>query len=510
MDSKIESLNLITTYPVKWDMYKILRDFIQNFYDSVSNKEFGERFTFEYKDEILELKCKDVSYNYEWLLHIGASSKTEGKDGATAGYFGEGFKIATLCAMRDFDLKIETSSSNWYIEVIEEEILIDREVKKSMAYRVEILKESSKDTILKLINFKAEYFDEFYRALYSFYYVGNPLIGEKIYDDGIYAIHHRSNEKKPKFYPSSFGNRGDGIIFAAFQARGSLKESLIFCYHEYKDNDRDREFFSSIDTIDIMIRCIRKIPSDIAMNILLLFRKSWYEYPKGKHGYESYYTVIKNLIFRMELDEIVMNKFRLMYPKLLCARKIVSTKKAELNERKYCLVWYKENKEYTLVQDSFKYLGYDSLEEKCAKENILPKINEPSLKEKQYIDTLKECVKEIFQGFFELEKMPSCMVIKNLEASVSGYASISINKEKAKNLYGYKYRYSISRICIKEIYLKENKFETALTVFVHELCHTFGGDKSENFSYALTDALEILLKSVDIVDKYKKLWLNVK
>lgn len=68
MDTIIESLNLITTYPVKWDMYKILRDFIQNFYDSVPHEEFGKRFTYEYKDEILELKCKEVSYNYEWLL----------------------------------------------------------------------------------------------------------------------------------------------------------------------------------------------------------------------------------------------------------------------------------------------------------------------------------------------------------------------------------------------------------------------------------------------------------
>lgn len=28
-------LNIVTTYPVHWNKYEILRDFIQNFYDSV-------------------------------------------------------------------------------------------------------------------------------------------------------------------------------------------------------------------------------------------------------------------------------------------------------------------------------------------------------------------------------------------------------------------------------------------------------------------------------------------
>lgn len=81
---------------------------------------------------------------------------------------------------------------------------------------------------------------------------------------------------------------------------------------------------------------------------------------------------------------------------------------------------------------------------------------------------------------------------------------------KERNAYGYKYRYNLRRICIKEIYLEKEQFETALSVFIHEICHTFGGDKSENFSYALTDALEIILKNTIIVQKYKKLWRKIK
>jgi hypothetical protein len=48
-----------------------------------------------------------------------------------------------------------------------------------------------------------------------------------------------------------------------------------------------------------------------------------------------------------------------------------------------------------------------------------------------------------------------------------------------------------------------------LTVYIHELCHTFGGDKYESFSYAITEALEIVLNNSEIIKKYKTMWENL-
>lgn len=96
----LQSVNIVSTYPVYWNRKKIFRDLIQNFYDAVPVDEWHKRFKYEYKDDNLSMWVDDVKFNYEWLLHIGASTKTE--DGNKAGYFGEGFKIAALCAMRDY------------------------------------------------------------------------------------------------------------------------------------------------------------------------------------------------------------------------------------------------------------------------------------------------------------------------------------------------------------------------------------------------------------------------
>lgn len=506
MNINIINLNLITTYPVKWDMYKILRDFVQNFYDSVPNIEFNKRFSYSYKDETLTMKCSKVSYNYEWLLHIGASSKTNNEEKSFAGYFGEGFKIASLCAMRDYNLDIKTSSSNWSIKVIETEIKIDGTINKSLAYELETLEESCDETVLILSNFKEEYLENFYCAVYSFYYEENPLFGEKIYSNDNCSIYQRSEMKKYYEYPSSYNSGGDGIIFAGFQARGSIKESLIFCYHKYNDNDRDRNFFSDIDNIDIIIKCIQEITPKHAMKLLIIFRKLWYSYPKEKYGYNSYYTVIKNLIFKIEKDKGLVEEFNKLYSKLLFAEKIYSSDKKALNERKFCFSWLKKNSEYSLVQDSFRYLDVQSLEEKCEEENVLPKISKPTLSEEKYIHLLINCVKELFSSFLQLESLPICNVIRNIDASVSGYASLVENKVKNKNVYGFKYRYKINSICIKENHLKRDSFEAALTIFIHELCHTFGGDKSESFSYAITEALQIVIANYKTMEKYKSMW----
>lgn len=141
---------------------KVFRDFIQNFYDSVSYKDFQERFSYEYdsNEKVLILRCSDVSYSYEWLLHIGASSKTNSEENM-AGYFGEGFKIASLCAKRDFGFEIEASSRNWCINVVESEVSIDGNSVKSLAYELELNEEEQSDSVLILRNVKEEHMERF-------------------------------------------------------------------------------------------------------------------------------------------------------------------------------------------------------------------------------------------------------------------------------------------------------------------------------------------------------------
>ena len=38
-------LNLVMSYPIKWNLYKVFRDYVQNFFDSVGSDSFHKSFT---------------------------------------------------------------------------------------------------------------------------------------------------------------------------------------------------------------------------------------------------------------------------------------------------------------------------------------------------------------------------------------------------------------------------------------------------------------------------------
>jgi len=128
-------LNLIFTYPVNWSRYKVLRDFIQNFFDAVGPDEWKKRFAYRFEEDSLIMEATGVSFSYDWLLHIGASTKRD-TDKHYAGFFGEGFKIASLCAIRDHGWTVTMASQDWELEVTTASLKVDQTRLKSLAYLI--------------------------------------------------------------------------------------------------------------------------------------------------------------------------------------------------------------------------------------------------------------------------------------------------------------------------------------------------------------------------------------
>ena len=150
MTTTIIPLNLIYDYPVNWSRFKTLRDFVQNFFDAVGWQNWSTRFSFEIANNTLTLRATDIGFSYDWLLHIGASTKREGNH---AGYFGEGFKIASLCATRDHGWNVALSSQNWSLKVCSSPILVDDRTQSSLAYEIDTQGKSSHDTVMSLYPF---------------------------------------------------------------------------------------------------------------------------------------------------------------------------------------------------------------------------------------------------------------------------------------------------------------------------------------------------------------------
>ena len=140
---KTVSVNIVMTYPVRWTKYQVLRDYVQNFYDSIGFEDWRRSFRYTFDDSVLSMWVENVSFSYEWLMHIGASTKTAHSN-EYAGFFGEGFKIASLCAIRDLDWEIQMNSDDWNIGVTEMEQFIDHTSVKMLAYNISTVEKIAK------------------------------------------------------------------------------------------------------------------------------------------------------------------------------------------------------------------------------------------------------------------------------------------------------------------------------------------------------------------------------
>ena len=85
--------------------------------------------------------------------------------------------------------------------------------------------------------------------------------------------------------------------------------------------------------------------------------------------------------------------------------------------------------------------------------------------------------------------------------------AVTYKKGQSKlNKKGLTIRYDIGKIFLKSEVFRPEGYYDALSTYVHEMCHMFGGDASASFSQALTFATELLLENHEGVTKGKIKW----
>lgn len=302
-------LNLIFDYPVKWGAFKVLRDFLQNFYDAVGQENWSQQFSHRVDEDVLLLQARDVGFSYDWLVPIGASTKREGR-GQYAGFFGEGFKIASLCALRDHGWNVEMASRDWELRVIVHHVTIDGRTLPSLAYHLWKSRSTRRDTVLALHPFRPQDHAELRAALESFYYPHNPLFGAKLWSTETAAVWRRSDVAKPVGFPATYSLRGEGILYAGYQAMGSFPFPLVIALHDYRHHDRERDTFYEMDVMDAIKRVCALVPPECAFELMEVFRGKWSCYPKKKHDFGSWHPIVARLTERLSRSETATRRWR--------------------------------------------------------------------------------------------------------------------------------------------------------------------------------------------------------
>ena len=507
--SKIMDLNLILDYPVNWSKYKVLRDFIQNFYDAIGYKNWEKDFSYSIENNICYFIGKDIGFSYDWLIPIGASTKREDPD-KYAGHFGEGFKIASLCAVRDYNWGIEMSSRNWELQVMISKKTIDGKKYPSLAYRLWEYSKTKKNTTLVITSFNDK--TNLISALQSFFYAENPLFGKKIWSSQSIAIYQRSSHKKPENFPSTYNDHGEGIIYASYQALGSFPFPLIIAKHNHPNKDRERNSFYKMDVVKIIESISSKVAPHVAFILLESFKRLWYAYPSKKYDFASWHFIIYKLCKNIAQDAKQTKLWKEKYPLLLVAKPMKRSKVniPEQNKRSQALSWlHQQVKKYQLVQDGFLFLNYPILEELCEKDNGFVQTRLPKELEGKLINVLEDFVNENLKYFFGPKNLPTCKIINNNEATWQGMANcIQLTSHKL-NIQGIKIKYRIPYVALKARLLQKENFYEALSTYLHELAHIFGGDNSRNFSEALTVLLEKIIENHSSIKTTKLKWEKI-
>lgn len=504
-DPELIPLNLIYDYPVRWNKYKVLRDLIQNFYDAVPKPEWEDRFTYDIQEETLSLKAIEVGFSYEWLIAIGASTKRDGTDNY-AGYFGEGFKIASLCALRDHSWSIAMASRDWKLKVTTTDVQIDDRALKFLAYQIWHSQAEASDTVLYLYPFNDH--DLLDSVLLSFYYPSNLLLGEKIWESSEVAVYFRSQKPKPYYYPSTYSLGGQGIIFAAYQALGSFPYPLVFCLHRFRLSDRERSSFYEMDVIKVIHQTVARLPPEPSAIVLRALKARWYDRPRKKYDFTTWYGIISTLAKNVSSSTEEAQRWRQDYPHLLVAKQVKRTNIPEYNRRRQALDWMKSSgQSYRLVQSGFLALGYPTLEEACAEADGFSVTRDPDAKERPYIELLEELIALLLPELLSQIELPPCKIIKKGRGAWQGMAScIPLKTSQQLRFRGLIIRYSLPYVALKGELLDASCFGSALSTYLHELAHMFGSDGSASFSHALSEILDITLSKSDVISQWKQQW----
>lgn len=506
MENQQIPLNIIMTYPVHWGRYKVLRDFIQNFFDSVSIHDWKERFHYSYNDGKLSMWVENVVFSYEWLLHIGASTKREDANHRHAGYFGEGFKIASLCAFRDFKWDVCMSSGDWSLKVIKLQKEIDATKVDMLAYDV-MQKSKEDESRLELYHVTPEEYNTFLTVLNSFFYDGNPLVGDKVWEGNDAAVYLCDTSQYDYNLPYTYEFGRNGAIFCAYQLLGSNPFGLCICKHDYKQKDRERSTLYEFEAVRVFGEVCCRISPEGAVIVLERMRRYWNSVPKREIDIRSWGPVIRSLIIRISYSDSATRLFRENHPNLLYLCPVHSI--YERNRRKEAYAWAKQQaKPYHIVQVSFEILGYSSLEEECEKNGGFVQNSNPNSVENQCMSIIEEAAVKVYGTFFGIdsENLPERKIISNFGASYHGMAVLKKSNKKIKNEYGLKIKNIVRQIYLKRIIFRKDGFCDALSTYIHECCHAFGGDASQSFSRALTHAIEILMENYEVIQEYNAKW----
>ncbi len=332
-------LNLLENYGVQWDLEKVARDIVQNFFDANGQTMDGIKIEIrpgegKYRDARIrpgEGKNQDTiikvvvvyisaAQDYDWreLIHFGATTK-QGSETAVGG-FGEGMKIAAFVLIRDYGaIRVKASSRDWGLEYYFAPI-------NPEAYRVAInglcARKYNSDTVsgnsleIAFSGDEAEKMAEvFGNARKLFYSSENPDFQGASYDDkatGGFKILPLDLTQKHEFRQRQKGRlylAGQRTHFDNRKEWNTVQDLNIWTWKKVQPKDRDRGMITSDEMQELVLPIIvDSMPVPKLKQSVYDFKALW----DKLNSYEVSHYLLEKIVDKLVEAGIIL-KFESIY-----------------------------------------------------------------------------------------------------------------------------------------------------------------------------------------------------
>lgn len=172
-----------TGWGVNWDEEYIARDIMQNFFDANRERLKEVKVSVDGSDVMISAPA---SYNLEHLFYFHS---TKGED--DIGQYGEGFKAAATCLLRDHYIEPIAVSEDQALHIRISDDTVGNIRLKPIVYDFFRCAKRCKGTRLILRGCTPKLIAAFKTGLSHFLYEENPLLGDKLWSsrDGLFALY---------------------------------------------------------------------------------------------------------------------------------------------------------------------------------------------------------------------------------------------------------------------------------------------------------------------------------
>lgn len=491
-------LELVADYPIKWDFKKVLRDFIQNFYDALGPDKFGTEFGYNYdRDEYfytLVMSVKGQPFSHELLSYIGSSTKSD--DGDTIGKYGEGFKMACLSAYK-MGINVSMHSEDWELVPATYNETIDGRDIEMFGYMLNHV-EADGITSLTMENILPNYYSELGQGLLDFFYPENPLFGELIGKGDNYTIYSRSSMAIPCY---QYAPELKGVLYINNLARGRLPFPLIVNFKtKYYGDSRSRPTFEEIDTYSALYECMEEWTPSQSAAILRMLKNSWSDVASMEYSGNTNYYYVCQLVRNVVKDTALAETFSEDMKNYCYFEKKTgdTVRNTFINE---ALRWWKSNPNgKRTINPIFRLLGAENMVETYLHSNS-GSFRKPTKQEQDKYNILSTCITSIIP-LLSPEDIPTVEIDleEKSEYSPLQYASrVYIKKSHGR-------RYKIDKLILREKDFNEAAFSSTLLKLSEDILQIYGSSRSARYNAVFTHLGEYLLSGSDIIDMAQIAW----